>query len=61
MIYIEKETEKFAGCQSCLTDKNLNVIKIRYSNSTCYHSITLCDNCIQQLVDLHQKKEKKND
>lgn len=57
MIYIEKETEKFAGCQSCLTDKNLNVIKIQYPDSYCYHSFTLCDDCIQHLVNLFQKGE----
>lgn len=55
MIHIRKETLRFLRCQSCLTDSNLNDIKIHYPDSTNYQSITLCDACIQHLVNLYQK------
>ena len=55
MIHIRKETLRFMRCQSCLTDKDLNDIKIQYPDSAQYQSITLCDNCIQHLTNLYQK------
>lgn len=57
MIHIRKETLRFMKCQSCLTDKNLNDIRIQYPDSANYQSITLCDDCIRHLVNLYQKGE----
>lgn len=61
MIHIRKETLRFMRCQSCLTDRDLNDIKIQYPDSAQYQSITLCDNCIQHLVNLYQKGRNKTE
>lgn len=62
MIHIKKETARFIKnllrCQSCLADSNLYDIKIHYPESACYQTITLCDDCIQQLIDSYQRKKK---